>query len=202
MLVSVIRGVTFSGGSSVLKKTWIVLAILTAVIMVMVTGGIALADDGPGGATTLTKAQVFRRLLLLNEAKLDETLAKWVADGKITDAQKVQIKEAWQTARPQVVKAWVFKQLLKMNEAKVDETLGKWVAAGKIDAAESAKIKTAWQNARVIIRKIVIARQLLKMDAAKVDETLAKWLADGKITAGQMQQVRAWWVAKTTKLAN
>jgi hypothetical protein len=186
----------------VLKKTWIVLAILTAVIMVMVTGGIALADDGPGGATTLTKAQVFRRLLLLNEAKLDETLAKWVADGKITDAQKVQIKEAWQTARPQVVKAWVFKQLLKMNEAKVDETLGKWVAAGKIDAAESVKIKTAWQNARVIIRKIVIARQLLKMDAAKVDETLAKWLADGKITAGQMQQVRAWWVAKTTKLAN
>lgn len=181
------------------KKLWIVVSLLTAMAMVMMTGGVALADDGSGKAGTSNEAQkvkVFLQLLKMDEAKLTETLTVWVADGKITQEQANNIKQAWQTGREKIKNQFVFKQLVKLNEAKVDKTLAKWVASDKITPAQSIKIKDAWYRARAAIGKVIIADKILKMDEAKIDEALANLVANGKIDETQAGKIKAWWTAK------
>jgi polyhydroxyalkanoate synthesis regulator phasin len=182
-----------------LKKFWIIVSILTVVVLVAMTGGVALADDGSGNAGTSTEAQkvkVFLQLLKMDKAKLTETLTVWVTDGKITQEQANNITQAWQTGREKIRDRIIFRQLVKLNDAKVKEILARWVASDKITPEQSSKIYDAWYRAHAAIGKVIIADKILKMDEVKIDEVLTNLIANGKIDGTQAGKIKAWWTAK------
>ena len=80
----------------------------------------------------------------MNDAKVKETLAKWVASDKITPEQSSKIYEAWYRARLAISKVIIADKILKMDEAKIDEVLTNLVTNGKIDGTQAGKIKAWW----------------------------------------------------------
>jgi hypothetical protein len=101
----------------------------------------------PAQITRVNKAKVLVRLLLVrDEAKIDEFLARTVNAGKITEEQAIKIKSFWEAHRSNFAKNLILGRLLRNpDESKVKNILDKAVASGKIQQAQEDKILQAWE---------------------------------------------------------
>lgn len=135
------------------KLIWIVVSI--AVIIGLLVGStvvLARTDSGFGGTSTsaqqgISKLQVLKRLLLVqDETKVSDFLAKQVSAGKITKAQADKIITFWENnhaSAARVAKAVIGKRLLSVKDgAKLNDFLNQKVAAGKITSDQANKIMT------------------------------------------------------------
>jgi hypothetical protein len=144
-------------GGADMKKILIVVIAAVLVIGMIGTGTVVLAKNDAGSNQTitaqdnLTKGQILRRLLLIqNEAKVDNLLAKAVSNGKINQDQSDKIKNFWvnnHARAAKFVKAVIAKRVLRVqNEANLKTFLDKQVASHRLTDTQETHIITFWEK--------------------------------------------------------
>ena len=101
---------------------------------------------------------MFKQLLGMDEAEVDEYLANLVEEEKITEEQAEQIKDRWEDARGKIRLGLMFKQLLGMDEEEVDEYLANLVEEEKITEEQAEQIKDRWEQAKERIGERTFSR--------------------------------------------
>ena len=132
-----------------------ILITVSVVLTLVVLGMWAIPTFAADGvdlpqATQITQANksrvIVRLLLVQNEAKVDAFIAKAEANGKLTAAQAVKVKDFWTANHAKFTKNVILGRLLKaQDESKVKAFLDKAVTAGKIDQTKADKIIQMWE---------------------------------------------------------
>jgi hypothetical protein len=129
----------------------IVVSTMALIAILAFTVPVIAADTAtstpPAQITQVNKVKVLARLLFVQDGtKVDAFLAKAVAAGKITEDQKIKIKDFWTDNHSRFVKNLILGRLLRCpDESKVKNYLDKAVLSGKIQQSQEDKILQAWE---------------------------------------------------------
>jgi hypothetical protein len=132
----------------VLIIVMVALAIIAAIVFVVpVFAADAAPTTNAAQITLANKPGAFIRLMLVqDEAKADDYIAKAVEAGKITADQAVKIKDFWTAHHKQFAWNFVLRRLLRaQNKNNVKTYLDKAVANGKLTPAQEDKVIAIWE---------------------------------------------------------
>jgi hypothetical protein len=93
------------------------------------------------------KRVLARLLLIQNEARVDQVIAKAAESGKITGDQAIRIKEFWTDNHQSFKRQVVLTRLIWAKDgAKVQAFLDKAVSAGRMKQAQADRLMAFWNS--------------------------------------------------------
>jgi hypothetical protein len=213
------------------KKWKILLAVVTTVVVLTVGGGaIVLASDSEQTVPTsnpllarvaeligkteaeLVDAVKTARIEVAKEA-ITQALDKAVADGVITDTDKVSVQtwlaqqpdpanrdamKAWWEARPQISRPMLYARLLGARRA-----IMRWGWCHGFPGIEESEVmnKVAAKLGVTELGLINAFKQAgLEMQANRFHNALKNAVTNGRITQGEADQIETWWAQRPAAL--
>jgi polyhydroxyalkanoate synthesis regulator phasin len=134
-----------------MKKTLLVVGAALALVVVLAFAVPTFAASQPTVASGQTAQQAFRPralwnlLLIQNEARVDDLIAKAQESGKITADQALKIKTFWTEHHKQLARNVVLTRIIWARDgSKVQAFVDKAVAGGKMTQAQATRIMDFW----------------------------------------------------------